>query len=52
MLSAYRFLPTVSKVGISTLRGFASRSDNPLVFMDFSVKGKDMGRIIFEVIES
>lgn len=32
-----------------TLRSFATRAENPLVFMDFAAGGKDMGRIVFEV---
>lgn len=49
MLSASRLACFSAKLGFSTIRGFASRADNPQVFMDFSAGGKDVGRIIFEV---
>ncbi len=32
-----------------TLRGLATRAENPLVFMDFAAGGEDVGRIVFEV---
>ena len=49
MLSASRLAFFSARLGFSTLRGFASRADNPQVFMDFSAGGKDVGRIVFEV---
>jgi hypothetical protein len=49
MLAATRLAATSAKMSVSMLRGFASRADNPMVYMDFSAGGKDMGRIVFEV---
>lgn len=49
MLSAARIASYSTKIAVSALRGFATRAENPQVFMDFSVGGKDVGRIVFEV---
>ena len=49
MLSAARIASYSTKIAVSALRGFATRAENPQVFMDFSVGGKDVGRIVFEL---
>ena len=49
MLSSVRMFTTAAKFGATAFRGFATRAENPLVYMDFSAGGKDMGRIVFEV---
>ncbi|OAO17824.1 20 kDa cyclophilin precursor [Blastocystis sp. ATCC 50177/Nand II] len=49
MLAATRLATVSARLGANAFRGFASRADNPLVFMDFSAGGKDMGRIVFEL---
>ena len=52
MLAATKLACVSARLGASALRGFATRAENPLVFMDFSAGGKDMGRIVFEVVLS
>lgn len=49
MLASTRLFATTAKFSACALRGFATRAENPLVYMDFSAGGKDMGRIVFEV---
>ena len=49
MLSAARIASYSTKIAVSAIRGFATRAENPQVFMDFSAGGKDIGRIVFEV---
>ena len=49
MLAATKLACVSARLGASALRGFATRAENPLVYMDFSAGGKDMGRIVFEV---
>lgn len=52
MLAATKLACVSTRLGASALRGFATRAENPLVYMDFSAGGKDMGRIVFEVVLS
>ena len=52
MLSSVRMFASAAKFGATAFRGFATRAENPLVYMDFSAGGKDMGRIVFEVLFS
>lgn len=49
MLAFSKFAASSARMTTSVLRGFATRAENPLVYMDFSANGKDMGRIVFEV---
>ncbi|KAK8793079.1 hypothetical protein WA538_000724 [Blastocystis sp. DL] len=49
MLAFSRFAASSARMTTSVLRGFATRAENPLVYMDFSANGKDMGRIVFEL---
>ncbi|KAK8806691.1 hypothetical protein WA538_000821 [Blastocystis sp. DL] len=49
MLAFSKFAASSARMTTSVLRGFATRAENPLVYMDFSANGKDMGRIVFEL---
>ena len=51
LLSMLSFTRVFASAGISStlLRTMATRAENPMVFMEFSAGGKDVGRIEFEV---
>ena len=49
MLSSISLASSVAKFSALSLRSFATRAENPYVYMDFSAGGKDVGRIVFEV---
>ena len=51
LLSMLSFTRVFASAGASStlLRTMATRAENPMVFMEFSAGGKDVGRIEFEV---
>lgn len=49
MFAISKLASSTVRMSSYTLRSFATRAENPLVFMDFAAGGKDMGRIVFEV---